>query len=52
MNKDILVDSSIIDIDRTLFVTERIETLGINEKLKQQEDNKNFNIVSEVKYSF
>ena len=41
MNKDILVDSSIIDIDRTsLFVTERIETLGINEKLKQQEDNK------------
>ena len=53
MNKDILVDSSIIDIDRTsLFVTERIETLGINEKLKQQENNKNFNIVSEVKYSF
>jgi len=53
MNKDILVDSSIIDIDRTsLFVTERIETLGINEKLKQQEDNKNSNIVSEVKYSF
>ena len=28
MNKDILVDSSIIDIDRTsLFVTERIEAL-------------------------
>ena len=53
MNKDILVDSSIIDIDRTsLFVTERIEALGINEKLKQQENNKNFNIVSEVKYSF
>ena len=53
MNKDILVDSSIIDIDRTsLFVTERIEALGINEKLKQQEENKNFNIVSEVEYSF
>ena len=53
MNKDILVDSSIIDIDRSsLFVTERIETLGINEKLKQQEDNNNFNIVSKVKYSF
>ena len=34
INKEIIVDSSDIDINkRSLFITERIETLGINETL-------------------
>ncbi len=46
--KNIIVDSTLIDIDRnSLFSTERIQTLGINEKVNQQENkldtNKVFN---------
>jgi two-component system sensor histidine kinase ChvG len=38
INKKIIVDSSIIDINkRSLFTTERIETLGINETLNQDQ---------------
>mgnify|MGYP001269969393 FL=1 len=38
INKKIIVDSSIIDINkRSLFITERIETLGINETLNQDQ---------------
>lgn len=53
INKNILIDSSLIDIDRrSLFITERIETLGINEKLNQQENNKNNNKILVQKYNF
>ena len=39
INKEILVDSSAIDINkRSLFITERIETLGINETLNQNQN--------------
>jgi len=39
INKQILVDSSAIDINkRSLFITERIETLGINETLNQDQN--------------
>ena len=39
INKEILVDSSAIDINkRSLFITERIETLGINETLNQDQN--------------
>jgi two-component system sensor histidine kinase ChvG len=39
--KDILADSSLIDIDRkSLFVTERIQTLGINEQAALEQDKK------------
>ena len=38
INKEIIVDSSVIDINkRSLFITERIETLGINETLNQDQ---------------
>ncbi len=45
-NKQIIVDSSVIDINkRSLFITERIETLGINETLNQdQNEKKSINI--------
>jgi len=37
--KDILADSSLIDIDRkSLFITERIQTLGINEQAVLEQD--------------
>ena len=53
INKNILIDSSLIDIDRrSLFITERIETLEINEKLNQQENNKINNKVLVQKYNF
>jgi len=40
-NKEIIVDSSVIDINkRSLFITERIETLGINETLNQDQNEK------------
>ena len=47
INKEIIVDSSVIDINkRSLFVTERIETLGINETLHQnQNETKKQNVV-------
>ena len=39
INKEIIVDSSVIDINkRSLFITERIETLGINETLNQDQN--------------
>ena len=39
INKEIIVDSSVIDINkRSLFITERIETLGINETLNQNQN--------------
>jgi len=38
INKEIIVDSSVIDINkRSLFITEKIETLGINETLNQDQ---------------
>ena len=38
IKKEIIVDSSVIDINkRSLFITERIETLGINETLNQDQ---------------
>jgi two-component system sensor histidine kinase ChvG len=52
-DKEMIVDSSILDIDKkSFFVTERIQTLGINEKLNQSEDisNKNNNI--KLDYNF
>ena len=50
INKEILVDSSAIDINkRSLFITERIETLGINETLNQdQNEIKKNNITKSV----
>ena len=50
INKQILVDSSAIDINkRSLFITERIETLGINETLNQdQNEIKKNNITKSV----
>ena len=50
INKEILVDSSAIDINkRSLFITERIETLGINETLNQdQNEIKKNNIAKSV----
>ena len=50
INKQILVDSSAIDINkRSLFITERIETLGINETLNQdQNEIKKNNIAKSV----
>ena len=50
INKEILVDSSVIDINkRSLFITERIETLGINETLNQdQNEIKKNNITKSV----
>ena len=47
INKEIIVDSSVIDINkRSLFITERIETLGINETLNQdQNETKKKNII-------
>ena len=47
INKEIIVDSSVIDINkRSLFVTERIETLGINETLnKNQNETKKQNVI-------
>ena len=50
INKEILVDSSVIDINkRSLFITERIETLGINETLNQdQNEIKKNNIAKSV----
>ena len=42
INKKLIVDSSIIDINkRSLFITERIETLGINETLRKNENKEN-----------
>ena len=45
LEKKLIIDSSLIDIDRkSFFATERIETLAINEKINQKEnieDNKN-----------
>ena len=39
INKEIIADSSVIDINkRSLFTTERIETLGINETLNQNQN--------------
>ena len=52
-DKEMIIDSSILDIDKkSFFVTERIQTLGINEKLNQSEDisNKNNNI--KLDYNF
>ena len=50
INKEIIVDSSVIDINkRSLFITERIETLGINETLNQdQNETKKKNITKSV----
>ena len=50
INKEIIVDSSVIDINkRSLFITERIETLGINETLNQdQNEIKKNNIAKSV----
>ena len=50
INKQILVDSSAIDINkRSRFITERIETLGINETLNQdQNEIKKNNITKSV----
>ena len=50
INKEIIVDSSVIDINkRSLFITERIETLGINETLNQdQNETKKKNITKNV----
>ncbi len=43
INKDLIIDSSLIDIDRkSFFVTERIETLGINEQLNQNQNQQSF----------
>ena len=50
INKEIIVDSSVIDINkRSLFITERIETLGINETLNQdQNETKKKNLTKNV----
>lgn len=51
--KDILADSSLIDIDRkSLFVTERIQTLGINEQAALEQDKQNFKNISKIDHIF
>ena len=51
--KNILADSSLIDIDRkSLFVTERIQTLGINEQAALEQDKQNFKNISKIDHIF
>ncbi len=42
IDKGLIIDSSLIDIDRkSFFVTERIETLGINEQINKANEKEN-----------
>ena len=53
INKEILVDSSAIDINkRSLFITERIETQGINETLNQDQNEIKKNNITKSLYPF
>ncbi len=49
IKKEIIVDSSVIDINkRSLFITERIETLGINETLNQNQNETKLKNITKV----
>ena len=49
IKKEIIVDSSVIDINkRSLFITERIETLGINETVNQNQNETKLKNITKV----